>query len=317
MSPPSAIAAAFLARFVSSPVAAACLALLAASSVAAQAPVPREYEAPRAPEAPVVDGALDDPVWTVAPWTEDFVDIRGASHAEPPHRTRVRMLWDDRYLYVAAELDEPRLWGTLRERDAIVWKDDDFEVFLDPDGRGLAYYEVEVNALGTVLDLWLPRPYRLGGRARIDWDLRGLFAEVALDGTLNDPSDRDRRWTVELAIPWSGLVPPPDADGPAPRSGRPPKPGEVWRVNFSRVRWPLEVEGGQYGKEAGVPGEHPESNWVWSPQGEVDMHLPARWGRVRFVDGPPGGGGRHEAGDPDSPRTTSEPGGLNPDGGRS
>lgn len=289
---PSPAASCHRALSASSPVAAA-IALLLSAPVAGQAPVPREYEAPRAAEAPVVDGVLDDPVWAVAPWTEDFVDIRAASHGAPAHRTRVRMLWDDVHLYVAAELEEPRLWATLEDRDAIVWKEDDFEVFLDPGGRGLAYFEVEVNALGTVLDLWLPRPYRLGGRARIDWDLRGLRTGVALDGTLNDPSDRDRRWTVELAIPWSGLVPPSDADVPTPRAGRPPEPGEVWRVNFSRVRWPLEVEGGEYRKaEGGAPGEHPESNWVWSPQGEIDMHLPARWGRVRFVDVPAGGDGR-------------------------
>ena len=28
--------------------------------------------------------------------------------------------------------------------------------------------------------------------------------------------------------------------------------------------------------------EHPEDNWDWSPQGEVDMHLPSRWGWVVF-----------------------------------
>jgi hypothetical protein len=237
-----------------------------------------------------VDGVLDDPAWARAPWTADFVDIRGGDHAEPPHRTRVRLLWDDRHLYVAAELEEPRLWASLEERDAIVWRDDDFEVFLDPDGDGLAYYEVEVNAWGTVLDLWLDRPYRLGGSARIDWDLEGLEVAVALDGTLNDPSDRDRRWTVELAIPWAGLVPPSGAERP-PRAGRVPAAGEVWRVNFSRVRWPLEAVGDGYRKavEEAAPGEHPESNWVWSPQGEINMHLPDRWGRVRFVGEPEGG----------------------------
>jgi hypothetical protein len=28
--------------------------------------------------------------------------------------------------------------------------------------------------------------------------------------------------------------------------------------------------------------EHPEDNWVWSPQQAVKMHLPLRWGEVEF-----------------------------------
>ena len=31
----------------------------------------------------------------------------------------------------------------------------------------------------------------------------------------------------------------------------------------------------------------PERNWVWSPQGVIDMHRPERWGYVQFAG--PGG----------------------------
>jgi hypothetical protein len=59
-----------------------------------------------------------------------------------------------------------------------------------------------------------------------------------------------------------------------------PVPGVEWRVNFSRVEWRTTVEGGRYVKVA----NHAEDNWVWSPQGIVNMHVPDRWGRVRFSD---------------------------------
>ncbi len=56
-------------------------------------------------------------------------------------------------------LGEPAIWGKLTKRDAIIYKDNDFEVFIDPDGDGLNYYELEINALGTIMDLFLKKPY--------------------------------------------------------------------------------------------------------------------------------------------------------------
>jgi Carbohydrate family 9 binding domain-like len=250
------------------------------------------YTAYRAAPAPVIDGTLDDAAWKAVPWTEDFVDIVGPERPKPRFRTRAKMLWDDRYLYVGADLEEPDLWATLRQHDDTVWHDDDFEVFLDPDGDGLRYFEMEINALGTVLDLFLPRPYREGGKGDLAWEMKGLRSAVALHGTLNDASDRDRGWSVELAIPWTALVPPGRSGSGPPRSaatgplGRPPSPHDTWRINFSRVEWRVRTVDGTYRKEPRRPAtRHPEDNWVWSPQGEVDMHIPSRWGRVTFEGG--------------------------------
>ena len=277
-------------------------AMALAAVVLAGPPAPsagvREYVAHRATPAPVVDGRLDDAAWRQAPWTAPFVDIVGVARPAPRLLTRAKILWDDDYLYVGADLEEPDVWGTLTEPDDTVWHDDDFELFVDPHGDGLAYYEVEINALGTILDLFLPRPYRAGGRANLSWNLAGMRSAVAVRGTVNDPSDRDSGWSVELAIPWAGLTPPEAGAGgaPSPResgaseSGAPPRPGDTWRVNFSRVEWPLEVVDGAYRKAVpAVKTRHPEANWVWSPQGEVDMHVPSKWGRVRF-EGTSGGG---------------------------
>lgn len=228
-----------------------------------------------------VDGSLDDAAWVAAPWTEAFQDIEGAQRPAPRLATRVRMLWDDNFWYLAVELEEPDLWATIQARDSVIFLDNDFEWFVDPDGDTHRYFEFEVNALGTEWDLFLPQPYRDGGQADNGWDIAGLRTAIRLDGTLNDPGDRDRGWTIEMAVPWAAF-----ADSGRTRS--PPTAGDSWRLNFSRVQWDLEVVGGNYRKRIDSTTGRPlaEHNWVWSPQGEINMHMPEMWGTMTFASGP-------------------------------
>lgn len=175
----------------------------------------RTYACGPATAAVTIDGRLDDSAWSEAPWTEDFLDIQGHTLPAPRLRTRAKMLWDADYFYVAARLGEPHVWGTLTERDAVIYHDNDFEVFIDPDGDNHLYYELEINALGTEWDLLLVKPYRDGAPAVNAWDIQGLKSAVHIEGTLNDPSDLDQGWTVEIAIPWAVLGQ--CAGRPAPR----------------------------------------------------------------------------------------------------
>jgi hypothetical protein len=235
-------------------------------------PDPRGYLCSRATAPIKIDGAISDAAWDAAPWSEPFLDIEGDRKPRPRFTTRMKMLWDDEALYIAARLEEPQVWGTIDKHDAVIFHDPDFEVFLDPDGDGRLYAELELNARNATWDLLLPRPYFNGGRAIDAWEITGLQTAVAVEGTLNDPRDVDRAWTVEIRWPWKGLRE--LSCRPAP-----PAPGDRWRINFSRVEWETRVEHGKYVK---IPGK-PEANWVWSPQGVVDMHRPERWGRVQFV----------------------------------
>ena len=239
--------------------------------------VPRSYVCGTAKAVIQIDGKLDDAAWKDAPWTEDFVDIEGALKPLPKLRTRAKMLWDKDNFYIAAELMETHLQGTLTQHDAVIFQDNDFEIFLDPNSDNHEYFELELNAMNTTWDLFLSRPYKDGGSADDRWEFAGLKTGVHLQGTLNDTTDQDTSWCVEIAIPWSAFAKFTSKPGP-------PANGDQWRVDFSRVEWQFEVVDGKYTK---VP-KTKEDNWVWSPQGIVDMHRPERWGFVQFSTDEPG-----------------------------
>lgn len=253
-----------------------------------EAITPRTYLCHYVSTPIVIDGKIGDPGWTNAPWTADFVDIQGDARPKPRFRTRVKMLWDDRYLYIAAELEEPDVWATLTNHDSVIFQDPDFEVFMNPNGETQPYYEFEMNALNTTWDLRLNKPYIDQGKPENSWE-SGAQSAVHVMGTLNHPGDTDRGWTVEIAFPWTVI----SRDA---RHAGPPADGEQWRINFSRVEWHITTTNGVYEKIPGLP----EDNWVWSPQGVVDMHRPEMWGLLQFTRQPESDG-IHIAGIPGKP----------------
>lgn len=216
------------------------------------------YDCHRANGKIKIDGKVNEKAWEAAIPCSDFRDIRGDGYAAPKYLTTMRMLWDDEYLYVSAVLEEPDVKATVKDRDDIVYRDNDFEVFLNPFCDERLYYELETNAIGTVMDLLMEKPYRKGGTYIMPWDFAGLKLASKVKGTLNKSTDVDEGWSVEMRIPFAGLK----------RGGDDPRARKVWRANFSRVEWLTK----------------PEENWVWSPTGVVDIHLPEKWGYIRFID---------------------------------
>jgi len=175
---------------------------------------------------------------------------------------------------------EEHIWGDIHEKDQIIFYNNDFEVFIDPSGEARNYGEIEINALGTVWDLLLDKPYRIGGKAKNNWDIFGLKTAVSVHGTINEPSDIDSMWTVEMAIPFGALI----ELRNKPRGI--PKEGEQWRVNFSRVQWEHEIIEGVYQKKKENDQLVSENNWVWSSQKVINMHEPEKWGIIQFTNEP-------------------------------
>ena len=220
---------------------------------------PRTYVAYRPAAALKIDGKLDEASWKKAADTEEFEDISGEGFAKPKYATTAKMLWDDEFLYVGAILEEDDIKSRLTQRDTIIYHDNDFEVFIDPDSDGHNYFEIENNARGVIFDLQLDQPYRVGGNFYRQWDCPGIQLAVHHEGTLNNNKDKDKYWTVEMAIPQAAITK--NFVGPL-------QAGNCLRINFSRVQW-LKAKG-------------PEENWVWTATGRIDMHMPDRWGYLQL-----------------------------------
>ncbi len=252
------------------------------------------YTAYRVDAAPVIDGRLDEACWLSAPRSPRFRDLVNGGPAV--HNTQAAVLWDDDYLYVGYWIEEPWVEARLTERDALIYEDNDVELFVA--GRD-SYYELEINALGTIYEVFFIwdeayercgfhkrpefsrtapgarpfdgvgfQPHPRGKRSGFwNWDFPGLRSAVFIDGTLNDPSDRDRGWTVELALPWRGFEALADSDC----RSLPPHDGDMWRMDFSRFN--------QY---KAAPPANDSGGWAWSPHGVWDSHVPELFVQVQF-----------------------------------
>jgi hypothetical protein len=245
---------------------------------------PRNYVCYRTSAPLIIDGLINESDWYNVPWSEYFVDIEGDLKPEPTYKTRIKMLWDNDFLFIAAELEEPNVWANLTQRESIIFYDNDFEVFIDPNGDTHHYVEYEMNAFNTQWDLMLLKPYRddvVQNVAIDNWNYNGIRSAVYVEGTINNPKDTDKGWTLEIAIPLDALA-------EISATGKLTANGEQYRIDFSRVEWMVDIIDGKYKKRTHlVDGNEkplPENNWVWSPQGVIDMHQPETWGFLQFSD---------------------------------
>jgi hypothetical protein len=261
------------------------------------------YTCRRTDRAPIIDGSLEDTCWRRAERSGRFVDLVTGTPGFLD--TRMAAVWDDEALYISYWVEEPNVRAALTERDSFIWTENDVELFVaGPD----SYYELQINARGTLYEVfyvWQDGYQRAGFAGReeydltrrkvdvlggfqdssrfgkhprgprwafMDWDFPGLRTAVRVDGTLNDDRDIDRGWTVELALPWSGMA--------ALAQGRriPPRDGDVWRMDFSRFE-ALHTAGTRV---------QPDPGWALNRHGVYDSHIPECFSFVHFSERPLG-----------------------------
>jgi hypothetical protein len=222
-------------------------------------PAVRSAECRRAVGEIRIDGKLDEAAWGKAQVLDAFSVYWLKRKAKTA--TRARLLWDDRYLYFAADMEDSDLYADVKEHNGMTWTNDVFELFFKPSAKALAYYEFQVNALNTRLELFLPSRGS-GGYQRFAPKTRaGMESAVRLRGTLNKWQDRDEGWTVEGRIPWKAF---------AATGGR-PKAGDRWRFALCRYDY-------------SVAFDQPELSST-APLTRPDFHRYEDYGELTFVGG--------------------------------
>ena len=184
------------------------------------------YAIHRTPGPIHVDGNLDELGWQMAEQINGFQRILN-DYDRIENSTRAKMLWDDTALYLGFACEDPDVWAIFDGEDDPMWSEEVVETFIDPDGDGRNYLELEVNPLNAWVDLKIYRAFPHLVKT-MDWDIVGLKTAVQVHGTVNDSLNRDLGWTVEMAIPWTAMAD--SIDG----SGRPAL-GDQWRLNLYRI----------------------------------------------------------------------------------
>jgi len=213
------------------------------------------YEVHRATAPITIDGKIDPPEWSAASPAFEFL-FPWDSQTGEKQKTHARLLWDDNYLYVAYEAEDNDVTAQVQGRDDFVYRDDTAEIFLNvKPSQTRLYYCVEVNVRGVVMDyVCIDGQYYMRR-----FDLEGLQVGVHIDGTLNMRGDRDRGWSMELAIPWKNFA------DMAP----PPHIGTVFTANLNR--WD------------GTEPHRRLSVWADSKLNWPHPHAPANFGELVFV----------------------------------
>jgi hypothetical protein len=238
----------------------ACPLFVIASAVGAEA-APRTYICHRASRGITIDGALDDPGWQSIPWTGGFQRFL-APQTTTPQRTLVKAAWDDRCLYIAFRVYDTNPWATKTSRDDSLWEEQVVEVYIDENDDLLNYKEFEINPLGTVIDLLIPKA---GDQA--DWRKCARWNAARWRTAVRVHADAvPRFWEAEMAFPWAIF---------SEATHRPPQVGDVWRIQFYRIERPRPAAGAA-ASDAGLVAS------CWSPT--PNFHVPQYFGRLEFAN---------------------------------
>jgi glucose/arabinose dehydrogenase len=213
---------------------------------------PTEFEC-RFTDVPVkITGKGTDPAWKHAQAIDHFYLPWLGDKARPAKtKTTAKLLWDREYLYFFADMEDTDLYADVLEHDGMTWNNDVFELFFKPADDKPGYYEFQVNAAGTIMDMFLPRR-GAGGYQRFikDGDFH-IDAKVHLRGTLNKWQDRDEGWSVEGRMPWTDFL----------RTGGRPAVNEKWKFALCRYDYSVDFEGPELStcaplKGRGIPDFH-------------------------------------------------------------
>jgi hypothetical protein len=174
---------------------------------------------------------------------EALVDVVTGGKVQEP--TQVRTCWDSSAFYVRFECRDDYVVSEFTNRDDPLYEQDVVEVFIDEEGTGRRYLELELSPSNVVFDAIIQNDH---GKISLNtsWDADGLETSVHLEGDL-------RIYVIKL--PFTNLQ-------------QTPQLGTKWRINFYRID--EDRNSNRYYQ-------------AWSPTGAVDYHIPACFGTLLFT----------------------------------
>jgi hypothetical protein len=176
------------------------------------------------------------------------------------YSTEFRALWSPTGLYIRFDSVDPQPWNTMTKRDDHLWEEEVVEIFLDLDGSGRNYAEIEISPANVICDVRMVRasPDKLSD---LSWNHEGLESRILRT---------EKGWTATAFLPWSGFR---SLSPEAARIQMPPSAGTAWRFNVYRIERP------------GGPKEPAKDALfaAWSPTGQPSFHVPAAFREFRFV----------------------------------
>ncbi|MFC1607431.1 carbohydrate-binding family 9-like protein [Candidatus Latescibacterota bacterium] len=215
-----------------------------------------EYTVMRTTGKVIIDGVLDEEDWQAAPACSPFV-FPWWKEGEKK-QTEVKMLWDDTFLYLSYRCDDSYIWAEYYDTNSATCLDDCVEIFWDPNpGDPRRKYNMfEMNCIGNVLSVYVGSGMSIKEKVS-----RIMVPHIAQNimGTVNDDSDVDTGWILEIAIRFS--------DYTELFDGSTPDEDAMWRVGLNRCGGKTNVQ---------------ESQWSPSLTGNDSFHRPEDFGKVFF-----------------------------------
>jgi hypothetical protein len=215
-----------------------------------------EYQVLRTAGKITLDGILSEADWAAAKPVGDFHFPWWT--AGEKEQTSAKMLWDDTFLYVAFFCNDKHIWADHYSTNDDTYKDDCVEIFWNPNpAAGKKYNMFEMNCIGNLLSVYNDFETSIKLRER-----RIMVPHIArsIQGTVNNDSDTDTSWILEIAIRF--------ADYPELFDAKTPKDGDMWRVGLNRC-------GGKVNEQY--------SQWSPSQTPQPNFHSPDDFGKIFFV----------------------------------
>jgi len=195
-----------------------------------------------------VDGNLNDPAWADATSFGFF----GAGNNG---LVVAKMMWDESNAYFGFTATDTDLWTD----DPIekVWNDDSIEFYIDlHNDRGAAQGPDDVAFL-----LDVGGDHQTWGGSQW-WNPDNVVFQSAINGTLNNSSDTDSGYTMEIQIPWTELI--------TPYTGR--QLGITFGTSDDDAGGDREAWAGPTGVDPAVPNTYLDLNLTGGPSNPVPMY---------------------------------------------